>query len=77
MQFIVMSLKEARLMITSTPCRIESLTLGETQSEDELCDLDREMDPPSWQQLVSRDILQGLKPHEIKQQEVIHGKKKF
>lgn len=52
--------------------KIESLTLGETQSEDELCDLDREMDPPSWQQLVSRDILQGLKPHEIKQQEVIH-----
>ncbi|XP_077313498.1 rho guanine nucleotide exchange factor 12 isoform X4 [Lithobates pipiens] len=52
--------------------KVESLTLGETQSEDELCDLDREMDPPSWQQLVSRDILQGLKPHEIKQQEVIH-----
>ncbi|CAI9544777.1 unnamed protein product [Staurois parvus] len=52
--------------------KLESLTLGEMQSEDELYDLDREMDPPSWQQLVSRDILQGLKPHEIKQQEVIH-----
>ncbi|XP_053307478.1 rho guanine nucleotide exchange factor 12 [Spea bombifrons] len=28
--------------------------------------------PPNWQQLVSREILLGLKPHEIKQQEVIH-----
>ncbi|KAM5132394.1 rho guanine nucleotide exchange factor 12 [Mantella aurantiaca] len=52
--------------------KLDSLGLGETQSEDELYDLDRELDPPNWQQLVSRDILQGLKPHEIKQQEVIH-----
>lgn len=54
--------------------RLDSLGIGDTQSEDELHDLDLEMDPPNWQQLVSRDILQGLKPHEIKQQEVIHGK---
>ncbi|XP_018423094.1 PREDICTED: rho guanine nucleotide exchange factor 12 [Nanorana parkeri] len=52
--------------------KLDSMGLGETQSEDELYDLDQEMDPPNWQQLVSRDILQGLKPHEIKQQEVIN-----
>lgn len=52
--------------------KLDSLGIGDTQSEDELHDLDLEMDPPNWQQLVSRDILQGLKPHEIKQQEVIH-----
>ncbi|XP_072283241.1 rho guanine nucleotide exchange factor 12 isoform X2 [Pyxicephalus adspersus] len=52
--------------------KLDSLGLGETQSEDELYDFDREMDPPNWQQLVSREILQGLKPHEIKQQEVIN-----
>ncbi|KAM3923375.1 rho guanine nucleotide exchange factor 12 isoform 2-T2 [Leptodactylus fuscus] len=51
--------------------KLESLAIGDTQSEDEP-DLDLEMDPPNWQQLVSRDVLQGLKPHEIKQQEVIH-----
>ncbi|XP_063799573.1 rho guanine nucleotide exchange factor 12 isoform X2 [Pseudophryne corroboree] len=58
---------------TPKPSRkLDSMGLGETQSEDELYDPDLEMDPPNWQQLVSRDILQGLKPHEIKQQEVIH-----
>ncbi|KAM9299421.1 rho guanine nucleotide exchange factor 12 [Gastrophryne carolinensis] len=45
---------------------------SEAQSEEELHDLDLEMDPPNWQQLVSRDILQHLQPHEIKRQEVIH-----
>ncbi|XP_075696212.1 rho guanine nucleotide exchange factor 12 isoform X3 [Rhinoderma darwinii] len=58
---------------TPKPSRkLDSLGIGDTQSEDELHDLDLEMDPPNWQQLVSRDILQELKPHEIKQQEVIH-----
>ncbi|XP_075046770.1 rho guanine nucleotide exchange factor 12 isoform X2 [Mixophyes fleayi] len=58
---------------TPKPSRkLDSMGLGETQSEDELYDPDLEMDPPNWQQLVSKDILQGLKPHEIKQQEVIH-----
>ncbi|CAN2387893.1 rho guanine nucleotide exchange factor [Pristimantis euphronides] len=58
---------------TPKPSRkLDSLAVGDIQSEDELHDLDLEMDPPNWQQLVSRDILQGLKPHEIKQQEVIH-----
>lgn len=43
------------------------------QSEDELFDFDVETDPPSWQQLVSREVLLGLKPSEIKRQEVING----
>ncbi|XP_075460244.1 rho guanine nucleotide exchange factor 12 isoform X2 [Ascaphus truei] len=52
--------------------KLDILGLGDTHSEDELYDHDLDLDPPNWQQLVSRDILQGLKPHEIKQQEVIH-----
>ncbi|XP_066462179.1 rho guanine nucleotide exchange factor 12 isoform X2 [Eleutherodactylus coqui] len=54
------------------PRKLDSLGFGDTQSDDEHHDQDLEMDPPNWQQLVSRDVLQGLKPHEIKQQEVIH-----
>ncbi|XP_072011728.1 rho guanine nucleotide exchange factor 12 isoform X2 [Engystomops pustulosus] len=58
---------------TPKPLRkLDSFGIGDAQSEDELHDLDLELDPPNWQQLVSRDVLQGLKPHEIKQQEVIH-----
>ncbi|KAM4651196.1 rho guanine nucleotide exchange factor 12 isoform 2-T3 [Discoglossus pictus] len=52
--------------------KLDSLALGDIQSEDELYDPDLEMDPTNWQELVSREILQSLKPHEIKQQEVIH-----
>ncbi|KAM4702657.1 rho guanine nucleotide exchange factor 12 isoform 2-T2 [Rhinophrynus dorsalis] len=52
--------------------KLDTLVLGDTHSDDEPCDLDQEVDPPNWQQLVSREILQGLKPHEIKQQEVIN-----
>ncbi|XP_073512748.1 rho guanine nucleotide exchange factor 12 isoform X2 [Phyllobates terribilis] len=52
--------------------RLDGLGIGDIQSEDEHLDLDLEVDPPNWQQLVSRDVLQGLKAHEIKQQEVIH-----
>ncbi|XP_053547565.1 rho guanine nucleotide exchange factor 12 isoform X2 [Bombina bombina] len=52
--------------------KLDSLVLGDTHSEDELYDPDLEMDPPNWQELVSREILKDLKPHEIKQQEVIH-----
>ncbi|CAH2319471.1 rho guanine nucleotide exchange factor 12 isoform X3 [Pelobates cultripes] len=52
--------------------KLESMSLIECQSEDELYDMGLETDPPNWQQLVSRDILMGLKPHEIKQQEVIN-----
>ncbi|XP_073416828.1 rho guanine nucleotide exchange factor 12 isoform X2 [Dendrobates tinctorius] len=52
--------------------RLDGLGIGDIQSEDEHLDFDLEVDPPNWQQLVSRDVLQGLKAHEIKQQEVIH-----
>nr|XP_033773720.1 rho guanine nucleotide exchange factor 12 isoform X2 [Geotrypetes seraphini] len=52
--------------------KLDSVGFGDIQSEDELYDFDVETDPPSWQQLVGREVLRGLKPHEIKQQEVIH-----
>ncbi|KAM8927090.1 rho guanine nucleotide exchange factor 12 [Pelodytes ibericus] len=52
--------------------KLDSLGFIEGQSEDEFYDMGLEADPPNWQQLVSREILLGLKPHEIKQQEVIH-----
>ncbi|XP_056329303.1 rho guanine nucleotide exchange factor 12 isoform X2 [Danio aesculapii] len=39
------------------------------QSED---DQGSDGDPPNWQQLVRRDVLAGLTPHEIKRQEVIN-----
>ncbi|XP_031761047.1 rho guanine nucleotide exchange factor 12 isoform X4 [Xenopus tropicalis] len=52
--------------------KLDSLVVGDTQSEDEHHEIDKEQDPPNWQQLVSKEILQKLKPHEIKQQEVIH-----
>lgn len=53
---------------------MDSVGAGDNQSEDELFDFDMETDPPSWQQLVSREVLLGLKPSEIKRQEVINGK---
>ncbi|XP_022530904.2 rho guanine nucleotide exchange factor 12 isoform X3 [Astyanax mexicanus] len=31
-----------------------------------------DVDPPNWQQLVGREVLAGLTPHEIKRQEVIN-----
>ncbi|XP_069750687.1 rho guanine nucleotide exchange factor 12-like isoform X3 [Narcine bancroftii] len=44
-----------------------------SQAEDDQMHLsDVEQDPANWQQLVSRDVLSGLKPHEIKRQEVIN-----
>ncbi|KAG8434624.1 hypothetical protein GDO86_012838 [Hymenochirus boettgeri] len=52
--------------------KLESLILGDTQSEDEHHELDQDRDPLSWQQLVSKEVLQGLTPHKIKQQEVIN-----
>ncbi|XP_028664257.1 rho guanine nucleotide exchange factor 12-like isoform X7 [Erpetoichthys calabaricus] len=53
--------------------RTESQSYSEGQSEDDQYnDFDQEQDPPNWQQLVSRDILAGLTPHEIKRQEVIN-----
>ncbi|XP_028274909.1 rho guanine nucleotide exchange factor 12 isoform X2 [Parambassis ranga] len=51
--------------------RIEGLGAADVQSEDDQ-GTDSEHDPPNWQQLVGRDILAGLRPHEIKRQEVIN-----
>ncbi|XP_012628963.2 rho guanine nucleotide exchange factor 12 isoform X2 [Microcebus murinus] len=52
--------------------KFESIAFGESQSEDEQFENDLETDPPNWQQLVSREVLLGLKPCEIKRQEVIN-----
>ncbi|XP_054448434.1 rho guanine nucleotide exchange factor 12 isoform X3 [Pteronotus mesoamericanus] len=52
--------------------KFESIGFGESQSEDEQFENDLETDPPNWQQLVSREVLLGLKPCEIKRQEVIN-----
>nr|XP_008162754.1 rho guanine nucleotide exchange factor 12 isoform X3 [Chrysemys picta bellii] len=52
--------------------KMDSVGFGDIQSEDELFDFDTETDPPNWQQLVSQEVLLGLKPHEIKRQEVIN-----
>lgn len=53
--------------------RFDSIAFAESQSEDEQFENDLETDPPNWQQLVSREVLLGLKPCEIKRQEVING----
>uniref|UniRef100_A0A3B4A3W3 DH domain-containing protein n=1 Tax=Periophthalmus magnuspinnatus TaxID=409849 RepID=A0A3B4A3W3_9GOBI len=45
--------------------------LGDVQSEDDQ-GTDSEHDPLNWQQLVGREVLAGLRPHEIKRQEVIN-----
>ncbi|KAF2979944.1 hypothetical protein EK904_011969, partial [Melospiza melodia maxima] len=67
---------EAERMVdmgTPKPFRkMDSVGFADVQSEDELCDFDMDMDPPNWQQLVSREVLMGLKPYEIKRQEVIN-----
>lgn len=55
------------------PIRMDSVGFADVQSEDELYDFDMDTDPPNWQQLVSREVLMGLKPYEIKRQEVING----
>uniref|UniRef100_F6WE69 Rho guanine nucleotide exchange factor 12 n=1 Tax=Equus caballus TaxID=9796 RepID=F6WE69_HORSE len=52
--------------------KFDSIAFGESQSEDEQFENDLETDPPNWQQLVSREVLLGLKPCEIKRQEVIN-----
>ncbi|XP_027627784.1 rho guanine nucleotide exchange factor 12 [Tupaia chinensis] len=52
--------------------KFDSLAFGESQSEDEQFENDLETDLPNWQQLVSREVLLGLKPSEIKRQEVIN-----
>ncbi|XP_058489687.1 rho guanine nucleotide exchange factor 12 isoform X2 [Solea solea] len=51
--------------------RLEGLGPADVQSEDDQ-GTDSEHDPPNWQQLVGREVLAGLRPHEIKRQEVIN-----
>lgn len=53
--------------------RLEGLGAADIQSEDDQ-GTDSEHDPPYWQQLVGREVLAGLRPQEIKRQEVINGK---
>ncbi|KPP76217.1 rho guanine nucleotide exchange factor 12-like [Scleropages formosus] len=53
--------------------RMDTLTSADVQSEDDQGnEFEFEQDPPNWQQLVSREVLAGLTPHEIKRQEVIN-----
>uniref|UniRef100_A0AAX7UEY5 Rho guanine nucleotide exchange factor (GEF) 12a n=1 Tax=Astatotilapia calliptera TaxID=8154 RepID=A0AAX7UEY5_ASTCA len=51
--------------------RLEGLGGADIQSEDDQ-GTDSECDPPNWQHLVRPEVLAGLRPHEIKRQEVIH-----
>ncbi|XP_006795521.1 rho guanine nucleotide exchange factor 12 isoform X2 [Neolamprologus brichardi] len=51
--------------------RLEGLGAADIQSEDDQ-GTDSECDPPNWQHLVRPEVLAGLRPHEIKRQEVIH-----
>ncbi|XP_076002121.1 rho guanine nucleotide exchange factor 12 isoform X2 [Genypterus blacodes] len=51
--------------------RLDGLISADVQSEDDQ-GTDSEHDPPNWQQLVGREVLAGLRPHEIKRQEVIN-----
>ncbi|XP_019943935.2 rho guanine nucleotide exchange factor 12 isoform X2 [Paralichthys olivaceus] len=51
--------------------RLEGLGAADVPSEDDQ-GTDSEHDPPNWQQLVGREVLAGLRPHEIKRQEVIN-----
>ncbi|XP_068440624.1 rho guanine nucleotide exchange factor 12 isoform X2 [Clinocottus analis] len=51
--------------------RFEGLGAADVQSEDDQ-GTDSEHDPPNWQQLVGREVLEGLRPQEIKRQEVIN-----
>ncbi|KAM9255809.1 rho guanine nucleotide exchange factor 12 isoform 3-T3 [Cariama cristata] len=60
-------------MGTPKPFRkMDSVGFADVQSEDELYDFDTDVDPSNWQQLVTREVLMGLKPYEIKRQEVIN-----
>ncbi|XP_057694795.1 rho guanine nucleotide exchange factor 12 isoform X2 [Corythoichthys intestinalis] len=51
--------------------RLEGLGPADVQSEDDQ-GTDSEHDPLNWQQLVGREVLAGLRPLEIKRQEVIN-----
>uniref|UniRef100_W5KJ64 Rho guanine nucleotide exchange factor (GEF) 12b n=1 Tax=Astyanax mexicanus TaxID=7994 RepID=W5KJ64_ASTMX len=58
---------------TPRPVRMDPLSLGEVQSEDDQgAEVEPEQDPPHWQTLVSREVLALLTPQEIKRQQVIN-----
>lgn len=52
--------------------RLDGMGTADVPSEDDQ-GTDSEHDPPYWQQLVGREVLAGLRPQEIKRQEVING----
>ncbi|XP_076867187.1 rho guanine nucleotide exchange factor 12 isoform X2 [Brachyhypopomus gauderio] len=57
---------------TPRPLR-SKMDQSEVHSEDDqVVEVEAELDPPHWQTLVSRDVLDLLPPHEIKRQEVIN-----
>ncbi|CAL8373209.1 unnamed protein product [Gadus morhua 'NCC'] len=51
--------------------RLEGLSGTDVQSEDDQ-GTDSELDLLNWQQLVGKEVLAGLRPHDIKRQEVIN-----
>ncbi|XP_048839065.1 rho guanine nucleotide exchange factor 12-like isoform X2 [Brienomyrus brachyistius] len=56
-----------------TARRADPLSSADVHSEDDQGnEIEFEQDPPNWQQLVSREVLAGLTPPEIKRQEVIN-----
>ncbi|XP_023681939.2 rho guanine nucleotide exchange factor 12-like isoform X3 [Paramormyrops kingsleyae] len=54
-----------RKMDTTGPAEVES-------EDDQGGEVSSEPDPPNWQHLVGKEVLDGLTPHEIKRQEVIN-----
>uniref|UniRef100_A0A672HCP7 Rho guanine nucleotide exchange factor (GEF) 12a n=1 Tax=Salarias fasciatus TaxID=181472 RepID=A0A672HCP7_SALFA len=64
--------RESDRCISSHSLReLEGMGAADVHSEDDQ-GTDSEHDPPNWQQLVGREVLAGLRPHEIKRQEVIN-----
>uniref|UniRef100_A0A8C5BE31 Rho guanine nucleotide exchange factor 12 n=1 Tax=Gadus morhua TaxID=8049 RepID=A0A8C5BE31_GADMO len=61
------------LMVFSPPLllSLEGLSGTDVQSEDDQ-GTDSELDLLNWQQLVGKEVLAGLRPHDIKRQEVIN-----
>ncbi|KAL0994607.1 hypothetical protein UPYG_G00124770 [Umbra pygmaea] len=60
--------------VTPKPARrMDALSCADVQSEDDQGnEIQSEQDPPTWQTLVSQEVLAGLTQQEIKRQEVIN-----
>lgn len=53
---------------------MQGLGCPDVPNEDDLGnEIECKQDSPNWQTLVSREVLAGLTPQEIKRQEVING----